>query len=167
MPWSYSLLIAVGHRHRPLLVGGHPVVAQCRLGPAGDLVRQAHGVLEGVPLGNDAVGEAHAQRFFAAHAPARQDEVESVAVAEQPGQSDGAAVHERDPPSPAVHTEHRVFGGHAQVAPRRQFQASRHGVALHRGDDRLVEQHPGGTHRAVAVGLDATHAGQARARSWP
>ena len=90
---------------------------------------------------HEAVGEAHAQRLLAGDAAAGEDQVERVAVAEQPRQPDGAAVHQRDAPAPAVDAEHRVLGRDAQVAPGGELEPARDGVALDGGDHRLAEQH--------------------------
>jgi len=54
-------------------------------------------VLECFACGHDAVGESHPERFVSAHAPTGENEVERVAVAEEPGQTERPAVHERDP----------------------------------------------------------------------
>jgi photosystem II stability/assembly factor-like uncharacterized protein len=65
--------------------------------------------------------------------------------------ADRAAVDERNAPASTVNPEDGVGGGDAQVAPQREFEAARHGVALDRGDHRLAEQHARGPHGAVAV----------------
>ena len=111
---------------------------------------------------HQAVGEAHAQGFGAGYAATGEDEIESVAVADQPGQPDGAAVHQRDAPAPAVDAEHRVLGRHAQVAPGGELEPARHGVSLDGRDRRLAEQHARGADRAVAVGRQARGARSAR-----
>ena len=69
-----------------------------------------------------------------------------MALADQPGQPDGAPVDEGDAEAPAVHAEHGVGGGHPEVAPQRQLEPSGHGVALDGGDDGLGEVQPGGPH---------------------
>ena len=74
-----------------------------------------------------------------------------MAVADEAGQPDRAAVAQGHAPAPAVDAEDGVGGRHPQVAPDGQLQPAGHGVALDGGDDRLVEQHPGRPHRPVAV----------------
>ena len=135
MPWSYSLVMASGSAIDHCSYEDIRSLRSAAWGRLAISCARAMACSRAVARGDDAVGEAHPQRFVPAHAPPGQDEVEGVAVAEQPGQSDGAAVHERDPPSPAVDAEHGVDRGHAQVAPGGQLQAARHGVALDRGDD--------------------------------
>ena len=83
-------------------------------------------------------------------------------MADQAGEADRAAVHQRDAPAPAVDAEHRVLGGDAQVAPDRQLEPAGDRVALDRGDHRLAEQHPRRPDRPVAVGLDPAARGAAR-----
>ncbi len=70
------------------------------------------------------------------------------------GQPDGAAVDERDAPSPAVDAEGGVGRRHPQVAPHGQLEPAGHRMALDRGDDRLGQQHPRRSHRAVTVDGD-------------
>ena len=145
-------------RQRPLLVGRPAVAAQRGLRARGDLGRERDGGRACLAGLDEAVGEPHALRLVAADAPAGDDQVERVAVAEQPRQADRPAVHQRDAPAPTVDAEHRVAGGDAQVAPRRELEAAGHRVALDRRDHRLGEQHAGRADRAVAVGLHARDA---------
>ncbi len=79
-------------------------------------------------------------------------------MAHQAGETHGPAVHQRHAPAAAVDAEHGVPCGDAQVAPERQLEAAGDGVALHRGDHRLREQHARGAHRPVAVGCRAVAA---------
>ena len=74
-------------------------------------------------------------------------------MADQPGEADRAAVHQRDAPAAAVDAEHGVLGGDPQVAPERQLEAAGDRVALDGGDHRLAQQHAGRADGAVAVGL--------------
>ena len=69
-----------------------------------------------------------------------------MALADEPGEPDRPPVDERDAEAAAVHAEDRVGGGHPEVAPQRQLEAARHGVALDRGDDGLGQLQPGGAH---------------------
>ena len=85
-----------------------------------------------------------------------------MAVTQEPGQPEGAAVHERDPPSPAVDTEDGVLRRHPQVAPGGQLQPSRHGVALHRGDDRFRNSMRVGPTGPSPSGSTRTDPGQPR-----
>src|SRR5437764_10270077 len=78
--------------HRPLLVGREPVRPQAQLREGCQLPGQLDGRREGAARGDQAVGEAHALRLLAGHTAAGEDEVEGVAVAEQAGQADRAAV---------------------------------------------------------------------------
>ncbi len=80
-----------------------------------------------------------------------EDQVERAAVSDEPRQTHRAEVHQRHSESAAIHAEHGVFRGDAQIAPDRQFQPSRYRMTFHRRDHRLGQQHPGRTHRPVAI----------------
>ncbi len=148
-------------RHRPLLIRREPVAAKRGLGARCHVVSQCGRCGERLARRDQAVGEPHPQRLLAAHAAAGEDQVEGVAVAEQAGEADRAAVHQRNAPAAAVDAEHRVLGRHPQVTPRGELEAAGDGVALDGGDHRLGEQHARGADRAVAVGLDTARAGSA------
>ncbi len=72
-----------------------------------------------------------------------------------------AAVDQRNADAPAEHAQHRVFFDHPQVAHGGQFQPACHRIAGNRGDHRLAEAHPRGSHRAwaAAVGVQFVAAG--------
>jgi hypothetical protein len=105
---------------------------------------------------DNAVRQAHAEGFVAAHTAAGEDEVHGVAVADEAGQADGAAVDEGDTPAAAEDAEDRVASGHAHVAPGSQLEPASDRVALDGGDHGLGEQHAARAHRAVT--LHAAHA---------
>ena len=81
--------------------------------------------------------------------PAGEDQVERASHADDARQADGAAVDERDAPTPAEHAEHRILLDHPQIAPQRELEPAGHGVPGDGGDHRLRQQHARGTHRAV------------------
>ena len=58
--------------------------------------------------------------------------------ADQPRQPDRAAVDQRHAPAPAEDAEDGVLLGDPQVAPERELETARDGVALDRGDHRLA-----------------------------
>jgi hypothetical protein len=142
----------------PLLVRGHPIAAQRLLRPLRQVPGQGERRLQRRALGDQAVGEPHAQRFVAANAAPGEDHVQRVAVTDQPRQAHRTAIHQRHAPAAAEHAEHRILGRDAQIAPQRQFQATRHGVALDRRQDRLRQQHARDAERPVAVFNDAVAA---------
>ena len=63
---------------------------------------------------------------------AGEDQVERAALADQARQAHRAAVDQRHAPAAAEDAEHRVFVGHAQVAPQRQLEPAGDGVARDR-----------------------------------
>ncbi len=71
-------------------------------------------------------------------------------MADEPGQPDGAAVHQRHAPAPAVDAEDGICRRHPHVAPQGQLQPAGHGEPLDRGDDGLGEQHARAPEGAVA-----------------
>src|SRR3546814_18545091 len=75
----------------------------------------------------EAVDQAHGPGLLALHATAGEDEVEGVAVADEAGQPDGAAVDQGHAPAAAVDAEGGGGGGDPQVAPDRQPQTAGHG----------------------------------------
>src|SRR5207237_3937116 len=83
------------------------------------------------------VDEAHACRLLPADAATGKDHVDGLALADEAGQADGAAVAERDAPAATKDAEDGITGGHAQVTPKCQFQAACDRVALDSGDHRL------------------------------
>ena len=70
-----------------------------------------------------------AQRLLGADRPAGEDQVHRRALADQPRQPHRAAVDQRHAPAAAEHAERRVRVGDPQVAPQRQLQPARDGVA--------------------------------------
>ena len=106
------------------------------------------------PPAGDAVDEPDALGLDAVDAAAGEDQVDRPAVADQPGQAHRAEVDERHAEAPAVHAEHGVDGGDAQVAPQGQLQPPGDGRALDGRDDRLAEPQPGRSHRARTVLAD-------------
>ena len=107
--------------------------------------------VERAAIGHDAVGEADGQRLGRADCAPGEDHVERTPVADEPGQPDGAAVHERDAEAAAEDAEDGALRGHAEVAPERDLQAAGDGVALDGGDDRLAEQKARDAQRGVPV----------------
>ena len=63
-----------------------------------------------------------------------------MALADEAGQADGAAVAERDAPAATKDAEDGITGGHAQVTPKRQVQAACDRVALDSGDFCLMSR---------------------------
>ena len=94
---------------------------------------------------------------------AGQDQVHGPRLADQAGQPHGAQVNQRHAETAAEDAEHSAFGGDPQVGPQGQLQAPGDGVALHGGDHRLVQPHPGRTHgtklAVLAHGVGAALAG--------
>src|SRR6266446_2589070 len=88
---------------------------------------------------HEPIRDPHAQRLLARDAPAGQDQVEGVAVAEEAREPDRPAVHERNPPTTAEDAEHRVLRGDAQIAPSGELEPAGDRVPLYGGDDRLPE----------------------------
>ena len=91
----------------------------------------------------------------------------------QARQPDRAAVDQRHAPAPAVDAEHGVARGDAQVAPERELEPARDGVALDRGDHRLrraaCASAPSGRRRprvdAVAAPVGHAPSGRRRRRT--
>ncbi|HXM00407.1 MAG TPA: hypothetical protein VN932_10795 [Rhizomicrobium sp.] len=73
----------------------------------------------------------------------------SARLADQARQAHRAAVNQRHAPAPAEHAEGRVILRHAQIAPQRELQTTRHGITRHRRDHGLGEPHPRRAHRRV------------------
>ena len=150
----------VGHRldqrQVPLLVARPAVGPQAALREAGDLVRQLDRRRQRTTGLGETIRKADPQRLVTLYAAPGQDQVEGVAVADQPRQPNRAAVDQWHAPSPAVHPERGVACGDTQVAHDRQLQTAGDAVALDGGDHRLAEHHPRRSHRAVVghVGLD-------------
>ena len=142
--------------HPPLLVGGEAVGAQAALREAGELVGHLDRGVARPPALHQTVREAHAERLLARDAPPGEDQVHRLAVADEAGEAHGTEVDQRHAPAPAEDAEDGVGGRHAEIAPERQLEAARYGVALDRGEDRLREQHARRPHgRLVAVVADA------------
>src|SRR5262245_19134807 len=141
----------VVERQAPLLVARSPVAPQAQLRKPRELVRELDGTVERPARIGDPVREPHGERLVARHAAAGEDHVEGAAVPDEAGEPHGAAVDQRDAPPSAVHPEHRVPCGDAQVTPQRELEPAGDGVTLDGGDDRLVEQHARRPHGPVAV----------------
>src|SRR4029453_4520347 len=143
---------------RPLLVRREPVAAERRLRVGGDLARERDGFRERPPGRDETVGEAHAQRLLARDPATREDQIEGVAVADQPRETHRPTVHQRDAPAPAEDAEPRILRRHPEVAPGGELEPASDGMALDGGDHGLREEHPGRSDRTVAVGRDARDA---------
>ena len=119
-------------------------------GSAASSWASASAACAGLSRRHDPVDEPHGERLGGTDRPAGQDQVQGTSGADQPRQPHRATVDERHAPPSAEDPEHRVLGGHPQVAPDRQLEPAGHGVPLDRRDHRLAEPHPGRAHRAVA-----------------
>ena len=104
------------------------------------------------------VDQPHLVGLLAGYPSSGEHEIHRPRLPDQPRQPDGAAVDERDTPAAAEDTEDRIAGRHAQVGPDSELETTGDRIALDRRDDRLGQPESAGTHRTVAVGLDAVAA---------
>src|SRR5256714_15549970 len=111
-------------RQRPMLLRGQPVAEQRRLRACGEFAGERERRRQRLTRWREPAGEPHPQRLLSGHAAAREDQVKRVTVSEQARQANRPSIHERDAPAPAEDAEHRILGGHAQVAPRRELEAT-------------------------------------------
>ena len=93
--------------------------------------------------GDDAVDEADALGLGRVELAAGEDEVERAAEADDARQPVGAAVDERHAPPPLEAAEARGLARNAEVAPRRELDATGDAPPLDRRDHRLRQREPG------------------------
>ena len=123
-------------------------------GKLGEFGGQLLGPLARLAFGHDTIGQPDRESFGGVDAAAGENQVHRTAVTDQPRQSHRAAVDQRNAPPPAEHAEHRVLLDDAHVAPQRQLQAARDGVAADGCDHRLGQHHSARPHR---TGSGAMH----------
>src|SRR5436309_1094138 len=104
-----------------------------------------------VALRDDPAREADALGLARVHRPAREDQIERAAEADDRRQSRRAAVDQRHAPAAVEDAHDRVLLDHAEVAPQSQLEAAGDGVARHGGDHRLAEPHARRAHGPFAV----------------
>src|SRR5438093_8301 len=85
------------------------------------------------------------------HRPAREDQIERAAEADDRRQSHRAAVDQRQAPAAVEDAHDRILLDHAEIAPEGQLEAARDSVTRHGGDHRLGEPHARRAHRPLAV----------------
>ena len=91
----------------PLLVAAEAVVAHASCGSCRELVREHERLGERLPGLGEPVGQPHPQRLVTAHAATGEDQVERVAVADQP--SAGARCLRRPTARPIVGSTRRTW----------------------------------------------------------
>ena len=143
------------HALAPLCAGRGAVGAQADLREARDLGSEGAGGLESLAGGNHAVGEAEGEGLLRIHRAPGEDHVHGPALADQARQADRAAIDQGNTPAAAIDTEDGRLGGDTHVAPKCEFEAARHGMALHRRDHRLGGNPARGAHHALAARIVA------------
>src|SRR5207244_1318354 len=133
------------------LVGRLPVAPDAVRREGGDRARERLGFLARLALRHDPAREADALGLARVHRPAREDQIERAAEADDRRQSHRAAVEQRDAPAAVEDAHDRVLLDHAEVAPEGQLEAAGDGVARHGGDHRLAEPHARRAHGPFAV----------------
>ena len=131
----------------PLPQRGEPVRAHAGLRKPRDVFGKRNGVRARLAFRHQTVGEAHAQRFFAADRAAGENEVHRLRMPDQPGKADGAEIDQRHAEAAAIDAEDRILGDHAQIGPQRQLHAAGHRKTFHRGDHRFGQPQPARPHR--------------------
>src|SRR5207237_10937339 len=156
----HAVVVFVGERFAqgagPLLVAREPIAPQRGLRPRRDLGRERDCDVERGAGWDQPVREPHAKGFVPGYPTAGLDEVERMTGPDQSSEPNRPAIHQWNAPAPAVHTEDRVLGRYAEIAPRRKFEAAGDRVPFDGGNDRLGEQHAGGPDRTVTVAVEAT-----------
>src|SRR2546426_9385734 len=98
----HAVVVFVGDRLAqgagPLLVAREPIAPQGGLRPRRDLGRERDCGVERGARWDQPVRESHAKRFVPGYPTAGQDEVERVAVSDQPSEPNRAAVHQWNAP---------------------------------------------------------------------
>src|SRR3954453_9705532 len=140
-------------REVPLLVGRLAVGSHADLREARDVVGEALRFLARLALRDHAVAEAHGARLLGTHRSPGQDQIQRMAHSDQPRETDGSAVAQRDAPSPAEHPELGILLHHPKVAQERELEAPGDRVAVDRGDGGLPERPASRAERPVAIGL--------------
>ena len=83
----------------------------------GDLFGKRNGMPARFALQHQAVGEAHAQRFFSAHRTPGEDEIHRLRMPDQPRQPYGAEIDQRHAETAAENAEGGVLGNDPHVRP--------------------------------------------------
>src|SRR5260370_11132609 len=140
--------------HGPLLVCREPVSAQTLLRKLSDGMSEQQRMFQRLARLDQTIDQTHLQRFFSRNAAAGQDEIQRVAVSDEPRQTYGPQVDQRNAESATVDAKHCIVRGHAKIAPQRQFQSTGNCMPFHGGDDRFAQKHPGRSHRPEAFWFD-------------
>jgi len=131
-----------------------PVVAHAGLWQRGELAREVQRGPERLSFGNHPVHQTHAPGLLRVHRPPGEDQIHRTPEADDLWQAHRSQVDQRHPEAATEHSEDRLLGGDAQVAPESELQPSGHRVPLDRRDDRLPEPHPRRAHRTIALRAD-------------
>src|SRR5207249_4145229 len=102
-------------------------------GEGGERARERLGFLARLALRHDPAREADALGLARVHRPAREDQIERAAEADDRRQSRRAAVDQRHAPAAVEDAHDRVLLDHAEIAPEGQLEAAGDGVTRHGG----------------------------------
>lgn len=116
-----------------------------------DLVSQSQRRLAGLPVGNDTIGQSDFGRLDRVDFPSCEDEVERPPLADQPRETDRAAIDERHSKAPTEDPEHGRLAHNSKIAPDGELEPSGNREALHGSHHRLAQRHPRRPERAGAV----------------
>ena len=139
----------LGGVHGSLFIGAQPVVSHADLREFCQLTCKGFSLLPCCAVLNNPVCQAHCQGLVSAYRPAGEDEVHGSAQTDEPGQADGAAVYERNPPPAAEHPEHRGFFHDPQVAEAGKLQSAGNGISGNSCNHRFSQKHPGRAHGRI------------------
>src|SRR6266851_1843945 len=138
------------HAQRPLAQDAAPIRSKGSLWKLGQSSRQRHRLDQGCARRRESLDKADAKSLDGVDWAAGQDQVHRAALTDHSRQPDAAEVDQRNAESPVEDAQGRITPGDPEVATEGQLQPARDGVALDRGDDRLVERHSRRTHRTWA-----------------
>src|SRR5437588_11147103 len=112
------------HRQRPVLT---------------DDLGDAHGLLQGRPVGDHPAHQPHPQRLLGGDGPGRQQQVHGHGEGDLAGQAHGRSSQGEQPPPGLEDAEGGALGRDADVGRLEQLGSSRHRVALHGRDEGLAQ----------------------------
>src|SRR5256886_7430990 len=122
------------HAERPLVDHALAVAPQGPLRKRGDVPSHLLRFGQRLARFDQAFGKANSMGFLGGYGAARQDELESPALADQPRQAHRAEVDQRYAEPAVEYTEGCVAGRDPEVAPQGQLEAACDRVALDRSE---------------------------------
>src|SRR5690606_21730271 len=118
-------------------IGREPIAPHTDFGKGEDVFGEPNGLVERVPVGDDAVDGPHRERFLRADRAAREDEIERPTETDDPREPDRAAIDEWHTETATKDAERGALFGDAEIGKEGQRARACNGISRDVGTQRL------------------------------